>query len=412
MRIPSGLYPPNGTRPTDSEAERRFHDALRRSLPPTWIAWHSMRLTTNRNDSAEADFVIVAPDRGILVVEVKGGIIEERGGQWFQNDRAMEKSPLEQAWRTRGLIRERLNESGLDAPPCDIALAFPDTWFERPPSNDDLVRRTIGKRELGWLDTVLGDFFRRPPFTQELRDIRFILKLHEFWGESWVEPLRLGNLARGDECDFVRLDGAQLRCIDDFLMLNARALVYGGAGSGKTLIVREAARRMAREGKRVLLVCFTEALGRRLSQDMRADGLTASPIKRLALDLLDQSGVRIEVPDPDRWTPEFWNAIVPRALDEAAERILRSKWDVVIVDEAQDLTRDDWELIEALAHSSVHLWAFCDPAQKFWRDRQLPDASMAKMRLTEPYRCDPAIQTLAECYLPGRAAILPRATPS
>lgn len=362
-----------------------------------------MRLRSYRD--AEADFVIAAPDRGILVVEVKGGIIDERDGQWFQNGRQLPEAPLSQAWTAHDAIRTRLKECGVKVPPSDVAVAFPDTWFERPPSNDDLARRIIGKRELGWLDTILGDFFRRPSFGKELEDARFIHKLHEFWGESWVEPLRLGNLAHGDESDFVRLDGAQLRCIDDFLMLNARALVYGGAGSGKTLLVREAARRMARADKRVLLICFTEALGRWLGQEMRADGVATYPIKRLALDLLNRSGASIEAPDPDRWTPEFWNSIVPRALNEAAALILDAKWDVVIVDEAQDLTTDDWELIEALAHSSAHFWAFCDPAQKFWRDRALHDSEMAKMRLTEPYRCDRAIQSLAECYRPGGGRI-------
>jgi hypothetical protein len=49
-------------------------------------------------------------------------------------------------------------------------------------------------------------------------------------------------------------------CILDALDEHARCLVQGGAGTGKTLLAVEAARRELRNGKRVLLLCFNRNL--------------------------------------------------------------------------------------------------------------------------------------------------------
>jgi hypothetical protein len=45
----------------------------------------------------EGDFVIAIPDRGFLVLEVKGDYISVRDGRWFQNSKPLEHSPREQA---------------------------------------------------------------------------------------------------------------------------------------------------------------------------------------------------------------------------------------------------------------------------------------------------------------------------
>jgi hypothetical protein len=44
----------------------------------------------------EGDFVIADPDRGLLVLEVKGGNIERCDGRWFQNDAPLASDPRAQ----------------------------------------------------------------------------------------------------------------------------------------------------------------------------------------------------------------------------------------------------------------------------------------------------------------------------
>ena len=45
---------------------------------------------------AEIDFVLVT-DSGVLCLEVKGGTLIHRGGDWLQNDRRLKQSPFAQA---------------------------------------------------------------------------------------------------------------------------------------------------------------------------------------------------------------------------------------------------------------------------------------------------------------------------
>jgi hypothetical protein len=92
--------------------------------------------------------------------------------------------------------------------------------------------------------------------------------------------------------------------------------------------------------------------------------------------------------------------VVKRALDEAAAEILGKPWDAVVVDEGQDLTAEDWELVSALVGDHGRIWALYDPAQAFWPDRAIPPNLFAtRFTLQRPYRCHPSIQALADLYV-------------
>ena len=108
------LYPFHGLPPLAAESERKVYGAIAEALPPGWSAWHSLKLRNTTGEFAEADFVIADPARGILVLEVKGGIVRKRAGVWFQNERPMKKPPLDQAHR---FVRVLLGEFGARAGP-------------------------------------------------------------------------------------------------------------------------------------------------------------------------------------------------------------------------------------------------------------------------------------------------------
>ena len=71
-----GLYPKEGIADKSPSSEKKVYEALKKSIPKEWFAWHSMKLRTEDIKFTEADFVIADPDRGILILEVKG---EKRG---------------------------------------------------------------------------------------------------------------------------------------------------------------------------------------------------------------------------------------------------------------------------------------------------------------------------------------------
>lgn len=131
--VAPGLYPQQAPRPTDSHAESAVWHALRTQLPAGWYAWHSLRVRTKKGWTREGDFVLAVPSRGLLVLEVKGGEVEQRDGRWLQNGRPMGPPPLEQAHGALRCLLDRLNELDCQPPAYGVALCFPDVAFSNPP---------------------------------------------------------------------------------------------------------------------------------------------------------------------------------------------------------------------------------------------------------------------------------------
>ena len=78
-----GLYPRSVLPPHAQPSECKVHEALASALPAGWSAWYSLKIPIKAGDFSEADFVIADPARGILVLEVKGGLVRKQDGVWF-----------------------------------------------------------------------------------------------------------------------------------------------------------------------------------------------------------------------------------------------------------------------------------------------------------------------------------------
>ncbi len=385
----NGLWPKEQPRPTDSQAETKVYEALKRQLPDGWCAWHSLRIRTSAGTEGEGDFVIAISDRGFLVLEVKGGHIEQRDGLWYQNGHPLKKAPREQAHSFARKLLKRLQEAGLSSVPFAILTIFPDTSFSRAPAQDDLSDCVLGEQDLTWLKESITAKLDRL-FQRKLRipSSNLISRLHHLWGESWVPRLQLGHKARINAEQRLKLDDDQLQLIDN-LIGNRLLLVKGIAGSGKTLIAREVALKMARQNRRVLYLCFTDALAEWLHPTLIDAGVEVFTVPRYAVHLLQRANL-IEKTESSF---EFWSSVSLRAAVDAMPQVDTAP-EVVILDEAQDLTENDWELVEALASDKI-CWIFHDPAQAFWPKRSLPEwiKRGGKFDLTRCYRCpEPIIE--------------------
>jgi hypothetical protein len=225
---------------------------------------------------------------------------------------------------------------------------------------------------------------------------RWHAALHQLWSETWVPSLGLGTRVELERDRRLALDDLQLFALD-FLAGQERALVQGGAGTGKTLLAVEAARRLAADGKKVLLLCFTQPLRRWLeARCAGVEGVEVATVSGLAKHLAE------EVDGPSRagdlGETEAWRRYCERAADVCTPR-----WDAVVVDEAQDLMFEAWYFVKALSDGR-RLWAFHDPGQGFWADRAPPpDLFPPPFPLTRGQRSPPGVEALARRYL-GQAA--------
>ena len=143
--------------------------------------------------------------------------------------------------------------------------------------------------------------------------------------------------------------------------------MIGGAGTGKSLLAAEKARRLAKEGFRTLLVCFNAPLAAMLGEEVEAVAestglLETKTFHQLCEDLGREAGVLGErpVPVPQAW----WDGSLPRALDDAISA-LGPRYHAIVVDEGQDFT-DEWLLsLESLLFGGKEdvLYVFHDPAR-------------------------------------------------
>jgi len=390
-----GLYPGVILSADCPESEKKVHEALKSDLPPNWYAWHSLKIRTKEGKFGEADFLVADPNKGLLIVEVKGGKIKKEKGTWYAYDRELRPSPLKQAHRFKTLLLEVFKEKHIPPPGIGVALCLPDTPFSDQPTQADIQDLVVGENLLPHMDKILPDLMEEVPVFGRTRG-GWIKAIHEMWCESWIPEMKLLTRAQEAVKKRMALDKEQFTTLCS-IYDNDRVLVQGGAGTGKTILARELAKKEAEEGKRVLLLSFTLALGSSLASEFSEPDVTVNSIGKFAVNLLRDKGGVIE----ERYEPDFWENITLKAAVEG----LRNEdkiWDTVIVDEGQDMGENEWGLIQECVREDKRIWVFLDPAQAFWEERKIPESLMkefVKYNLRKPYRCPAGIQALADGYV-------------
>ena len=369
-------------------------ERLRGVLPPDAALLHHVRwLQRDRSHvrEGEADVVIGEPDRGILVLEVKSGQIRRDDlGTWWAGGRRLERSPFEQAADSRYALVGKLTElpdwtAGLK-PIAGQAVAFPDVELDSMRGRLGLLGPDVdagliadqsmfvdddgGRRELrAFIDRAFeawsGQASTRPPGRAGI-DLLVATMTDPFE----IRPM-LRNEIAGGEREVHRLTEAQYSTLNQMRSLR-RAAVVGGAGTGKTMLAAEKAKRLAKDGFRTLLVCFNSPLAAMLGDELgvvaRDTGLLdVKTFHQLCEDLGREVGVLGERPvNPPR---TWWDETLPRALDDAVSK-LGPRYHAIVVDEGQDFA-DGWLLsLESLLFDGKNdvLYVFHDPAQAIFRE--------------------------------------------
>jgi len=387
---------PRSIRFRRSPAEVRAFSELERALPDEWVGLHHVRWIQRREGRGardeEADFVLAHPGHGALVLEVKGGELRyDAHDGWVSVDRSGREHPLDHDPFDRAKDRAHSLRRFLRAlpgwparwGPIGYAVWFPDAICRSLPLPHMepvlLDARHRGKRLEARLvevaRTFAGERDRPGPEGVE-RLVRALAHDVEI-----RHPLALD--VREADREILRLSEEQFRLLD-MLAGNRRMAVAGPAGSGKTLLAAEKARRLARQGFRVLFTCFNRPLAEHLREALAdAPGVDVETFHGLALKLAAEAGIEVR---GDRGEQAFWERTVPRAFEQAVER-LGPRYDALVVDEAQDFAAGWWLPLQLLLEDPDRgvLYAFSDDNQAIYRPPELPEG-LASFRLSEVWR--------------------------
>lgn len=352
--IPFQIYAGNPS-PGEKEIFRRLTNDLDTE---GWIVLHSLDIAEHvKRVSGEVDFVIIIPHKGVLCLEVKAtSSVRREDGLWYygSDPKPDKRGPFKQSSEAMHSIRKRLFEEdvSLGNIPFWSAVIFPYLEF------------SISSGEWHRWQVIDSTGFRRKPISSLI--LKVLNKAREFLNENKViwfnesnsEPSntqcnQIANILRPDfetyeppRQKIERLDQeikkytAEQFIALDAMVANPRVVFSGPAGTGKTILAIEAARRSRAKGNRVLFLCYNRLLGHHLESETIAiqPEVTASTLHK---HMLTVAGIQLhgETRSSHFWLEDLPKMAIDKLLDDTTESHL---FDEIIIDETQDLLRDNF----------------------------------------------------------------------
>jgi hypothetical protein len=309
-----------------SNAERKLHGLLNKMKRTSGsVALHSQNLSMHSyKEWCEIDYVLITR-KGILVLELKGGRVSRNiEGIWQFKDRfgkihKKSEGPFEQAssgkYALRKALSNMLGESKIHHVSIGWGCVFPDTvhvpqLVETPA--EAIIRasdcRTAETLSIA-LERLADYWFSKKGYYEEL-EVKEIRQLHMALRPSFEITPAISARVDSVFQKMVSLTESQYLIVDA-ADESQRVLCSGGAGTGKSLVAMEVARREAGKGKRVAFISSGSLFGAYVRE-----GLTPAGVKFIELDA---TGKQLHLKDGDIF-------------------------DCIIVDEAQDMM--NWGLLD------------------------------------------------------------------
>lgn len=376
------MIPPHWHDNTPRSEQRVF--SLLKNDPQTedWVVLHSLNLKQSGTQPyGEVDFVVLIPGAGVFCLEVKGGRVACTDGAWTTTDASgatfpLKRSPFSQAQEGMHEVRKALEERLARAPefyrvPFGYAVVFTDV--EAPPP--DIGTEPWEVIDHFGLKAGIAPLLLRAAKQQRVRhhihsspaepQAPLLRKMRDALRPDFERIIARGTVVGDSERRLLQLTEEQYETLD-LLAANPRCLFEGAAGTGKTLLALEFARRCARSGDRVLLICFNRLLGDWFSSEIRATcpglTITAGRFYKCLRDaiLLSPIAAEFQTAEKESRDADLFDSVYPLhgqlALEACGER-----FDVIVMDEAQDLVRPTvLDLLDAWVTGGLRdgRWAF------------------------------------------------------
>lgn len=377
-------------------AERKVYRTLRKQLQSNDRVIPGQRVTDHLKDH-EIDFVVAIEGAGIVCLEVKGGNVRHDGKTWWQwrGGREHRIDPVRQVREACYALREFVEQDD-----CwkqgrlrwDHMVVFPHAEIGEDFALPDCPRwKVIDRNDLLTLVDKLRHVLIRQEIDRPLLTKRGIEQLASVLSGRGLPQRSVVARALANEDSADALTEHQAVILDAIRLLN-RVEIRGGAGSGKTFLAVEQARRLSAKGQRVALVCYSHGLASYLKRVTANQAGRHQPAYVGEFHELGKLWGAPEGPDEalrSAQTVRFWEHDLPLQMTELAEQLeIDDRFDAIVVDEAQDFADAWWDpLLAALKDTEAGgIFVFSDEGQRVFDRHGSPPVPLVPLILDQNLR--------------------------
>jgi superfamily I DNA/RNA helicase len=337
---------------TISNAERKiFQTASSSKELEGWFCLHSLGVSKHiYKREGEIDFLLVG-EAGVFIIEVKGGRVHRENGIWKFTDRyghvtEKRESPFTQAQSAMYSLRADLAQKfgqDINRYLFGYGVALPDITFntESPEWSLDTVYDTNDTGKLFDLYVArLIESWRSKQRSYKPLSRQNVNEIVQYLRGDFETVVPISVKMEESETELIRLTEEQLSSLDA-MEDNPRIMFQGAAGTGKTLLAVERARRNASSGLRTLMLCYNKYLAAYLKEAMETENLqdliTVSTVHSFFYDVIAHAGLRADLETAKRTTDaqQIYSNVYPDLFSKGWNDSMQ--YDSLIIDEAQDI---------------------------------------------------------------------------
>lgn len=323
-------------------------------LTEDYYVFHSFEIVTIKGGQvleSETDFVIFHPKKGLICLEAKAGQVKYENGYWQYGSgkRMKHDGPYIQAKRNKWYLKDYMIEHGLEYE-CNNCKKLHAVWFpDVPESNfrgttlpgEGDIRITLTSDSFGHIQECIDKIFEfdgQDKCTTNLSEKSVQKILERVLAPSFnlislqqVEQERNKNVFKR----MLREQVALLNYLDE----QNNAIINGLAGTGKTVMAVEKARRHSEKDEKVLFLCYNTFLNQHLRETYPYPHVSYYTVAGLSQKLCEKVDYKAL---QEKLTQMFLEGIFP--------------YQHVIIDEGQDFGKeeiDEVEIIELLRENAI-----------------------------------------------------------
>ena len=338
---------------TTSNAERKMFQIIQGvNGLNEWYCLHSLGVSRHiTKREGEIDFLLVGP-YGIFVIEVKGGRVKREDGVWKFTDRygrisTKKESPFAQARTALYSIKAELTQKFGDDVQRYVfgyGVAFPDiTFIAESPEWDPLMifdSRDLGRPFQQFIDRI-SDYWRRRQNGGKILDTETVEKIVAYLRGNFETIRPVGLDIEASEVELFELTKEQYGALDA-MQNNERIIFTGPAGTGKTLLAIEKARRNNTLGIPTLFLCFNKLLSLYLTEVVRNEKLEyvrVDSLHHFMHNIISQGGFAGDI-ERGQDSPDLFSTVYPEYFLKAWGE--NETYQELIIDEGQDILTPEY----------------------------------------------------------------------